>query len=138
MSYRSERFNRRMMSLEQLVTGYTDVSKASVFSDCGEGVERLVNAVDATSPSRQTKDEDSTSPTRRGRRVHEERLFEAETRLVDAGKGYLIRVLLLIVENGANREESLKHVAKATYFRHRDALLRFFSTPTPNTYTCLK
>jgi len=47
-------------------------------------------------------------------------------RLVGAGKGHLIRVLLLIVENIHNREESLKTVSRATYFRHREELLDFF------------
>ena len=46
MSYRNERFNRSMRSLEVIVTGITDVSKAKVFSDCGTGVRRMLAALD--------------------------------------------------------------------------------------------
>ena len=47
-------------------------------------------------------------------------------RLVDANRKYLIPVLLLIVENGKDREKSIEKVSRSTYFRHRDALLSFF------------
>ena len=74
-------------------------------------------------------DWDTRQVERRGEggQRQEDLLFNAEMRLVEAGKRHLIPVLLLIVENGANREESMKRVPKRTYFRHREALLRFFS-----------
>jgi len=115
MSYRSERFNRRMMSLEVMVAGFADVSKAKIFSDGVAGAHAIREGQESRSRSRVEEE------TREGK------LFEAEMRLADAEKSHLIPVLLLIVENGSNREESLKHVARATYFRHRDLLCRFFS-----------
>ena len=119
MSYRNERFNRSMRSLEVIVTGITDVSKAKVFSDCGTGVRRMLAALDWDTRQVEKRGE--------GGQRQEDLLFNAEMRLVEAGKRHLIPVLLLIVENGANREESMKRVPKRTYFRHREALLRFFS-----------
>lgn len=117
MSRRSERFNKAMRSVDfESVT--TDKNRAT--SDKGLGVERLLGAVDY----------DDAAETARENSIRAERedlLFAAETRLVEAGKGYLIRVLLLIVENGADRELSLKSIPKRTYFRHRNELLWFFS-----------
>jgi len=116
MSYRSERFNRRMMSLEVVVAGFADVSKAKIFSDGGAGAHAIRENPGLGLGRRSTVEEET----------REEKLFEAEMRLADTEKSHLIPVLLLIVENGSNREESLKHVTRATYFRHRDLLCRFF------------
>ena len=117
MSYRNDRFNRRMTSLEVMISGFADASKAKVFSDRGKGVERMFLALDY-SPGIESKPE-----------VEQRRavcLAEAEMRLAEAGKRHLIPVLLLIVENGSNREESIKRVPRRTYFLHRKQLLVFF------------
>ena len=119
MSYRNDRFNQRMASLEVIVSEFADASKAKAFSDCGTGVERMLLTMDY-SPATESKAEAEAEQRR------EERLFEAEMRLAEAGKRHLIPVLLLIVENGSNREESLKKVPRRTYFLHRKQLLVFF------------
>jgi len=128
MSYRNERFNRSMFPLEAMTADMKDASKARIFSENGEGVERMVTALDYDEAAETTAEE-------RVQATIEDKLFEAKMRLVDAGKGYLIRVLRLIVENGNDREESMRHVAKRTYFRHRNELIRFFSQPQPSTTT---
>jgi len=116
MSRRSERFNRAMLSVD---AESIDRAKSRTTSDGGRGVERLTEAIDYD-------DKAETAREKRIRAEREEKLFKAEMRLVEAGKGYLIRVLLLIVENFYNREESLKVVPRATYFLHRQQLIDFF------------
>jgi len=137
MSYRNDRLNRSMRSLDAMTNGFQDISKVKVLSDGGVGVERIMEAVEEN--ARTARDSRAERCARGSRALREdereEKLFEAEMRLVEAGKGYLIRVLLLIVENKSNRKESLRSVANRTYFRHRDALLRFFSQPQPSTST---
>jgi len=113
MSYRSDRFNARMRSLEKMA-GECDVSKWPLLSDNGAGVERMLDAMD------DAKEEEDLQADRA------ERLFVAEMRLVEAGLRHLVPVLLLIVDNGSDRAASLARVPRATYFRHRDALLDFF------------
>ena len=123
MSYRSERFNRRMKSLETTASG-RDTSKWRALSDGGLGVERVLTALDG--------DEDvpadasgTTKPLDEDER--DELLFNAEMRLVEAHRRHLIPVLLLIAENGPDRERSLRRIPARTYFRHRDELLAFFT-----------
>jgi len=106
-----------MMSLERSAV---DPAKDRNRSDGGQGVQRLLQAVDY----------DDATETARERAIlaeRESRLFEAEMRLNDAGKAYLIPVLLLIAENGSDRDESLKTVPRATYFLHRKMLIEFFA-----------
>jgi len=127
VSYRSERFNRRMMSLEVMVAGFADVSKVKIFSDGGAGARAIREGQEIR--SRSTMEDALFSDAARCRvyeETREEKLFEAEMRLADAGKSHLIPVLLLIVENGSNREESLKKVPRRTYFLNRKQLLEFF------------
>ena len=115
MSPRNHRFTASMRSLDELTASFKDPSKAEVFSDKGLGVERMVS----------TLDYDVTAEERLQSALAD-KLFIAEMRLVDANRKYLIPVLLLIVENGKDREKSLGKVSHSTYFRHRDALLEFF------------
>ena len=115
MSTRNDRFNASMRSLDELTSSFKDPSKANVFSDKGLGVERMVS----------TLDYDVTAEERLLSALAD-KLFIAEMRLVDANRKYLIPVLLLIVENGKDREKSPEKVSRSTYFRHRDALLEFF------------
>ena len=129
MSYRNERLNRSMMSLEVIVAGITDVSKAMVFSDHGQGVDRMIAALDYD-PRSEPRAEVNAA------RKRKDLLFDAEMQLVEAKKRHLIPVLLLIVENGSNRQESIlslaatsknRNAARKRYFEHRDLLLSFFS-----------
>ena len=105
MSYRNDRFNQHMQSLEVMISGFADASKAKVLSDRGKGVERMLSALDHN-PSDESKSEVKVEQRR------EIRLFEAEMRLVEAGKRHLIPVLLLIVEHGNNRTESIAILSK--------------------------
>ena len=138
MSYRNDHFNRRMASLEVIVAEFADASKAKAFSDCGTGVERMLQTMDY-SPATESKAEAEAEQRR------EERLFESEMRLVEAGKRHLIPVLLLIVENGSNRSESIAIMAKSrqtgrgrkkfesarkAYKRCLKSLLNFFGVQT--------
>jgi len=116
VSRRSERFNRAMLSVD---AESIDPAKNHATSDGGLGVERLTEAIDYDTRA-------ETAREKRIRAEREEKLFQAEMRLVEAGKGYLIRVLLLIVENFYNREESFKSVPRRTYFRHLKQLIEFF------------
>ena len=44
MTYRAERFNRSMRSLEAMVTGMADASKSTKLSDRGESAARMYAA----------------------------------------------------------------------------------------------
>ena len=50
----------------------------------------------------------------------------AADELIVAGMGHLVPTLLLIAENGSERELSMQQVPRRSYLRHRDELLNFF------------
>ena len=50
----------------------------------------------------------------------------AVLKLIVAGKDHLVPTLLLIAENGSDRERSMHKMPRRSYFRHRDELLDFF------------
>ena len=110
MTYRAERFNRSMRSLEAMVSGMVDASKSAKLSDRGRSAARMYAAFE---PEPDAPDRD-------------QELAGAVIRLIVAGKDYLAPTLLLIAENGGERERSMQHVPKTSYFRHRDELLEFF------------
>ena len=118
MSTRNERFADSMLSLETAVEGL-DTDKATFFSDHGRSVELMIAAIDYDE-SAESQAEDDEAKRR------DEALFEAEMRLAEAGKAYLISTLLLIVENGSDIETSLKYAKRRTYFLHRKQLINFF------------
>ena len=155
MSYRNERFNRSMMSLEAMVAGFKDASKAAVFSDRGLGVGRMVDEIDANGSggangqhqgnghlARSPMPGGSLASVERARRPfpwiwgsRRERLLAAERKLRRAGLGHLVPTLRLIVRNGNNRQESIGEMTNGTestkaarkrYERHRAQLLAFF------------
>lgn len=111
MSYRSDRFNDTMPSLDRFVDGFDDPSKIATLSDRGKSAASMCDALDPT---------ENDAPDR------DQELAGAILRLVIAGKGHLVPTLLLIAENGDNREKSLATMPRRSYFRHRDALLDFF------------
>ena len=136
MSKRSERFNRSMRSLDEFVASFGDASKIAALSDLGSSVQRMTGDVNANvgeAASRRLKEDRARSlqsgetPLPQGEHVRDARLHAAEMRLYRAGRGYLVPVLRLIVRNGSERHLSLEKISRAQYFRHRDALLRFFS-----------
>ena len=145
MSTRNDRFNASMRSLDELTASFEDPSKADVFSDKGLGVERMAESVDVhlrEAASRRLNEDGAHSlqsgetplppcetplPQSEPTHVRKRKLHVAEMRLYRAGCGYLVPVLRLIAENGSARHFSLEKISRAQYFRHRDALLRFFS-----------
>ena len=110
MTYRAERFNNSMRSLEAMVSGMTDLSKSDKFSDHGENAARMYA----------TFEPEPDAPDR------DQELAGAVLRLVVAGLAYLVPTLLLIAENGNDREKSMKRLSARTYFRHRTLLEDFF------------
>jgi len=129
MSYRSDRFNARMRSLEKMA-GECDVSKWPILSDNGKGADDIRESAYCNKWIDDAKEE------ARNRDVRAERLFVAEMRLVEAGLRHLVPVLLLIVENGSDFRESIGRLAPSSashnaarkkYFEHRARLLAFFA-----------
>jgi len=104
MSYRSEKFNARMRSLDTMVGG-RDASKWPLMSDKGAGVERMLDAIDGPDPERE-KAEDAVEKSRKAK------YNAARKRLNRAGLGYLVPTLALIVNNGTNRQESIWTMAQ--------------------------
>ena len=111
MTFRNERFNASLISLDEFMDGFEDSSKISSFTDRGKGVGRMLEQIEPTPDTSPDPDQELTG---------------AVLRLIVAGKDYLVPTLLRIAENLDNREKSILTVSKATYFRHRDELLDFF------------
>ena len=110
MTYRAERFNNSMRSLEAIVSGMADASKSAKLSDRGESAARMYAAFE---PEPDPPDRD-------------QELAGAILRLIVAGLDYLVPTLLLIAENGSDRERSIQQVPRRTYFLHRKMLISFF------------
>ena len=110
MTYRAERFNRSMRSLEAMVSGMADASKSAKLSDRGKSAARMYAAFEP----------EPDAPDRN------QELAGAVLRLIVEGKEHLVPTLLLIAENGSDRERSLLHMSRSTYFLHRDTLLQIF------------
>ena len=110
MSYRAERFNNSMRSLEAIISGMADASKSAKLSDRGKSAARMYAAFE---PEPDAPDRD-------------QELAGAVLRLIVEGMDYLAPTLLLIAENGNDREKSMRQMPRASYFRHRNALLGFF------------
>ena len=110
MTYRAERFNRSMRSLEAMVSGMADASKSAKLSDRGKSAARMYAAFE---PEPDAPDCD-------------QELAGAVLRLIVEGLDYLVPTLLLIAENGSDRESSIQQVPRRTYFLHRKMLISFF------------
>ena len=111
MTFRNERFNASLFSLDEFMDGFEDPAKITTFADRGEGVGQMLEQVEPTP---------DTSPD------PDQELAGAVLRLVVAGKDHLVPTLLLIAENRDDREKSLQQMPRRSYFRHRDELLDFF------------
>ena len=110
MTYRADRFNRSMRSLEAMVSGMADASKSAKLSDRGENAARMYAAFE---PEPDAPDRD-------------QELAGAVLRLIVEEMDHLVPTLLLIAENGSDRERSMRQVPRSTYFLHRNTLLKFF------------
>ena len=110
MTYRAERFNNSMRSLKAMISGMADASKSAKLSDRGKTAARMYAAFE---PEPDAPD-----------RVQE--LAGAVLRLIVEGMSYLAPTLLLIAENGSDREKSMQQVPRRTYFLHRKMLISFF------------
>ena len=114
------------MSLEAMLSGYSDPSKAKILCDGGEALERLLDALDY-SPEREQAEDNRLDTERLARqKTRLQRLAAGISRLVAADKAYLVPTLLLIVRNGANRGESIRLTSARSYRRHRGELCSFF------------
>lgn len=121
MSFRSDRFNRSMRSFEKLAENYKDASKIATLSDRGASVARMIEQIEPTP-------DEHPDP-------HQE-LAGAVLRLIIAEKEHLVPTLLLIAQNGDNRETSIRQLAlfnktaweaaKRRYYRQRNQLVEFF------------
>ena len=111
MTFRNERFNASLISLDKFMGGFEAPSKITSFTDRGEGVGRMLEQIEPTT---------DTSPD------PDQELAGAILRLIVAGKDHLVPTLLLIAENRDNREKSFQQMSRRSYFRHRDELLDFF------------
>ena len=118
MNYRNARLANGFLSLDKLA-GEINLAKSRVVSDGGAGAERMVGDLDRTP-------DDAGRETREAETARRRKIHAAITRLYRAGRGYLVSVLRLIVKNGSARYLSLEKISRASYFRHRDELLRFF------------
>ena len=126
---RNDRFNDGCLSLDELAKSI-DPAKSRVFSDGWEGAERIYRAVDREDEL--DAERDLAMDNRRF-----VLLMVAEGMLVLCGEDRLVPVLEQIVENGANRRESIwrlsvvrrvkKHPSERFYDRGVKALLTFFS-----------
>ena len=111
MSWRADRFNASLASLDEFADRFDDPAKIASFADRGEGVGQMLEQIEPTP---------GTSPD------PDQELAGAVLRLVLAGKDHLVPTLLLIAENRDDREKSLATMPRRSYFRHRDELLDFF------------
>lgn len=118
MSYRSDRFNKRMLSTS-LADQTIDPSKNRNMSDFGLGVERLLAAIDYD-PER-ARDEWSTEIGQ-----NQASVVGAVLRLIWSNKPHLVNPLLLILEHRDDLEATLREIKKSTYFWARNQLLEFF------------
>ncbi len=100
MSYRSNRFNGSMRSLDKLINKFGESNKIRVLSDKGVGASRMYKALDTTPESIEREEAKYQNEQRR-------RLHAAEVRLYRAKLGFLIPTLRLIVQNCENRKESI-------------------------------
>ena len=111
MTYRNERFNASLISIDEFMDRFDDPTEIASFTDRGEGVGRMLEQIEPTPDASPDPDQE---------------LAGAILRLIVAGKDYLMPTLLLIAENRDNREKSFRHMPRRSYFRHRDELLDFF------------
>ena len=129
MSFRNERLAMGFLSLDKL-SDHIDIAKSRVLSDQGEGAERICRAIDH---------EDELDAERELELDNQNfvLLMVAEGLLVLAEREQLVPVLEQIVENGANRQESIwrlsrrwhakKETARRKYYRDAKSLLTLFS-----------
>ncbi len=126
---RNERFNESCLSLDELAESI-DLGKSRIFSDRGEGAERICRAVDR----------EDERDAERDLELDNQRfvlLMVAEGMLVLGAADRLVPVLEQIVENGSNRQESICRLSRSwhtnlestrrKYYRHAKALLMLFS-----------
>ena len=127
MSYRNMRMADGHLSLDRLLDDI-DAEKAPVLSDGGEGARRIYRAADAKDGEERELQLDNQRFVL---------LMVSEALLVLAGLERLVPILEQIVENGANRQESIfclsmmrrvkKRSSERFYDRGVKTLLTFFS-----------
>ena len=121
MSYRSNRFNGSMRSLDKLINKFGESNKIRALSDNGAGASRMYKALDTTPES--IEREEAKYQNERRKRLH-----AAEVRLYRAKLGYLVPTLRLIVQNGENRKESIWILMNAIKKRGKQLSEHIFHT----------
>lgn len=134
MSYRNNRFNRRLLSLDLKVKelGY---DRARAYSDRGRGAYRIIANVEFSREEIIAREKAYFA--RRKRKAE-----AAKSRLRAIGKAYLIDTLELIILNSARhrhlsiltimREDNSGYeAARKKYRRHRNALKAIFMGDVP-------
>ena len=128
MSYRNARLANGFLSLD-LLSKEIDLVKSRTVSDRGAGVERMVGDIDRRPGDAEREERDATAERRR-------KIHAAVVKLYRAGQSNLVSTLILICQNGKNRNESIREIAarrrisfesaKARYFSHREKIEKIF------------
>lgn len=118
MSYRSDRFNKRMLST-CLAEETIDPSKNRNLNDLGLSVERLMDALDYDPERERAEWSTEIGQTQAS-------VVGAILRLIWSNKPHLVNPLLLILEHRDDLEATLREIKKSTYFWARNQLLEFF------------
>ena len=132
MTYRADRFNKSMRSLEAMVSGMADASKSAKLSDRGKSAARMYAAFEP----------EPDAPNR------DQELAGAVLRLIVEEMSHLVPTLLLIAENGSDRTRSIALMAcsrksgrgrkkfesaRKAYKRCLKSLLNFFDVQSVHT-----
>lgn len=118
MSYRNERFNKSMRSLDKSYSNNRQ-DRSRQLSDHGAGAALILKMADMTDA--RILSEHAKESRRRNRKLR-----AAKHHLLKLGKSYLIRTLKLIATNGKHFQISLEKIPRRSYFRHRSELIAIF------------
>jgi len=103
MSYRNDRLNRSMRSLDAMTNGFQDISKVRMLSDHGIGAERMYTLLDITPESVEAEEKRVAEAIRDA-----DTMFDIGCALlILGGLGYLVPTLRLIRKNVTDWEASV-------------------------------
>lgn len=118
MSYRNERFNKGLLSLDQSCSNNRQ-DRSRYMSDHGAGAALTRKMADMTEARIHSEYVEA-------KRRHDRKLRAAKRHLLKLGKSYLIKTLKLIAKNGKHFQISLEKIPRRSYFRHRSELIAIF------------
>ncbi len=124
MSYRNDRFQDSFLSLDA-IADTIDLAKARIVSDNGAGARRI-----------RGENTELELEELEINKIQKQKLRDAITKLTNAGKKHLIPVLIQIVKNGKDRQESIAQLSqqwkmqtsstRRKYYRGINSLLKIF------------